>query len=263
MIRVLAPLSTLMTLIWVFPMTRYLPRLSWITRQIKNEVKRNYLFVIPILCIASFQKISLKQFISGTSHLNPMGVLGQIIAGSTLKPAVFLVGNFAWYGLAFFLIALFWKKILTMAQQWGVGALLACILAGGFSINPAARQNMYLFPFMCILLFQTMDRIDLSKRQFFVLVGLAIFLSRIWYPLPIGSFNTNFYTFPGQHFYMHHGGYLNIYTYVAQAILGTVAFLTLYFTLRKDPRDAPSNEPSSNRAKHNLSPMERHQTLGL
>lgn len=173
-------------------------------------------------------------------------ILENPIVHSSVRPLLTHVSHFTFYGVAFCLMVIYWKRIANVISRNGWGLTIAIALnLYLFGIMPESRMLINLFPWIVIFLVVALKQVSFSNLFYAVVVTLGFAASRIWlvinYELdPVlgmlvdknGSLD-----FPNQKFYMNMGPWMSEYAYYLQGIFMIVCFCVLFVCLFKVKKD--------------------------
>lgn len=167
-------------------------------------------------------------------------------------PLQFVFSYAVYWGPVVFLFIIFFKNITLQLNRVKIPFLLIFLYTLIFSINSEGRPIINFYPFIIIVLLQTVDFEKFKNKKIFttLFVLVSIFYSKVWLiiKLPESTFPQiiieNFDKLPMQLYFMNFGLYINNQMFYLQAIISTIFFLVFYFIIK--PLNFKFNSKSKN-----------------
>jgi hypothetical protein len=150
-------------------------------------------------------------------------------------PLVFLVLHTVYYGPVFLLTILFWSDIRRAAGTLGLGLYALLLLYAGLGINSESRQMINVWSVLVTVLCVALERYSFPKRNYWLLFGLELVASRVWYRINTAPFYGSILEFPYQRYFMTQGPWVSEAMYFAQGATVTAGLILCYVLFRRSP----------------------------
>ena len=174
---------------------------------------------------------------SGEAHIATMHLL--LLAGIALlsiaKPLITFVSHVVYFGPIIILLALKWKAFSEEIWKYGVGLVSAILLSVFVGMDPESRHSIGAFPVFVPFLVKATDQCRWRSEIYWVFAGTAFFFSKVWFDINSASKSA---TPPGvdlQSYFMNHGCYMSVNSYLLQGQVILVAVVLFYYLLRRQP----------------------------
>lgn len=146
-----------------------------------------------------------------------------------------LVYQVIYYGPIVLVALLAWRRIATVASEWGPGAVLALALAVAFAAGSNARQWNHLVPFLVAATIVATDE-RWTRARVLWFAALSLPWSKLW--LKIGyDQHFNWLEFPNQRYFMQSGTFASDATFVPHLIAAIISLALVWLLLRRPPHD--------------------------
>lgn len=157
--------------------------------------------------------------------------LTNVLQQSIDNPFVFAIAHIVYLGPALFLVVIYYAKIVEKAKHLGHSATLYLLVFTLLSLGSETRQFMHCFPFLVLLLIQSLNLRELSIKRAWVFVLLCVVASKFWFTInsPEIYADYNYEDFPDQRYFMHQGPFMSdlsyLYNLLTVAIIGVATYL--------------------------------------
>lgn len=181
------------------------------------------LWVLALLCIAIPKLIVA--VIANRNLANPNGfsqVLEWMVfpisgGGRFLTP---LVGLSVYWGPAFLLMVLLWRKVAAEVRRLGPGAMAVVSLHVPLGLVTEPRYILVGWPFAVTALALALEKANPTRSLMYAFAALSVIASQFWlrinYRPWTGGDYEKFLEFPKQLFFMHYGAWMSWTTFLAQ-----------------------------------------------
>jgi len=147
------------------------------------------------------------------------------VINSISFPLISWVGSITWYGPLMIIAAIFYKKLSIILRSFGLGFILIFIFNLFLIFCPENRAGIAIVPFIIFLVVQLMEKIDIKKTDYVLLIVITILASKFWFiigPDIVNNIQLNLWR-------MNNGSSMTLREYT---INGTIIFLlTIYFLI--------------------------------
>jgi hypothetical protein len=178
---------------------------------------------------------------SGESHLATMHVL--LLAGIALlsiaKPLITFVSHVVYFGPIIILLAIKWKAFSEEIRKYGVGLISAILLSVFVGMDPESRHSIGAFPLFVPFLVKATDRCEWRSYIYWIFGGTALVFSKVWFDINSASRSATPLGVALQSYFMNHGCYMSLYSYLLQGLVILVAVVLFYYLLKRQPRPEP------------------------
>lgn len=229
----------------------YLIAMFWIVlknfdliKLISNTFSRRYLPKLIVSILVLVLLIILKGFIysPNLATLSPIGYFSMYFNGSNVQfPFKFIVCQVSYWGPILFLFILFFKDIINKLQKGDLAIMFVFLYAILFSINSDSRTIINFYPFIVVIILQTVDFNKIKNIKSFVLLFFvsSILYSKVWMliKLPSSVFPESIWSnldqFPLQWLFMSHGLLMNSQMYWIHLMVAALLFTTFWIIIKK------------------------------
>jgi hypothetical protein len=188
---------------------------------------KNYLIktagVIVFIMAASYivSTVSIPETV-----FTPVVFLMNVFQQSIDNPFVSLISHITYFGPAIIIIVWLYKSFAKTVAKMGDSAIIYFLFASFLSLGSESRQFIHFYPFMVIVLMQTINEIVFSRQQVVLFVVLSLIFSKCWFNINVpGIFEQYDFThFPDQRYFMNQGPFMSDTGYYIN--LGIVCVLT-------------------------------------
>jgi|GEM_PF-4607649 len=188
--------------------------------------------------------IILKRLIysPGLSTLTPFGYFSYYFTGTNVRfPLQFIFSHITYWGPIIFVIILFFKNIIAYLQKAELPMMFIFLFAILFSINSEGRPIINFYPFIVVIILQSIDFSEFKNKKLFTIlfVFVSILYSKVWLIIELPStvfpnfISTDLDKFPMQWYFMNFGLFTNALMYWMHAIVAVVFFILFYFIVRR------------------------------
>ncbi len=155
-----------------------------------------------------------------------------------MKPLCGVFEHFQSLGIVFFLVLMFWKRLIDTIvkhQHFSLIIILGIFLI--FLIKPEVRHSLIFVPFIMIY-FPKAFAVDLIKLKHLLYLTILMFLYvKFFYPIhwaefPKGS-EASWQSFPAQHYFMFHGFSVNMKNYLILISIDIIVISSLFLVFKK------------------------------
>ncbi|HXH19081.1 MAG TPA: hypothetical protein VNJ07_08345 [Chitinophagales bacterium] len=164
---------------------------------------------------------------------------------SYARPAAMASAHFAYFGLAFISLSIYWRQIIQEGSNYGLGTLLILSMTLLHSLTSETRHLLFMFPVSMMLLFSAFREIKFNSLTVAIILLLCIAASKVWFP--INPLNSEDYIFhpeplqqmlhsPLQKYFMNLGPWMNNRMYLLHLLLGVAAFVVCGAIIRTKPK---------------------------
>lgn len=165
--------------------------------------------------------------------VNYRGFLAHTALHAATNPLVFVVSHAVYYGPVFLLVILFWGDIRRAAGELGLGVYALLLLYACLGINSESRQMINVWPVFATVLCVALRNYSFPKRNYWLLFGLALAASRVWYRMNAEPFFGSILEFPYQRYFMTQGPWISDATYYAQGAVAAAGLAVCYGLFRR------------------------------
>ena len=207
-----------------------------IIKETTSYVKIYYKQIIPFILLY----IVIGQIVKFVANDEPplLGIEGMLKANflyATTDPFVFTVNHFLYFGFAIIFIILFWKKLLRLFSELGVGFVLTMALTIFFSYRAESRVSMLFYPLIVLALVLCIKDYEIKPKNVVLFGLLSLVLSRFWFIIntpDIGEAflheeNRNYINFPAQRYFMNMAHWQDHWVYWLFGILMVLSFILI------------------------------------
>lgn len=174
---------------------------------------------------------------SGEAHIATMHLL--LVAGIALlsiaKPLITFVSHVVYFGPIIILLALKWRAFSEEVRRYGVGLISAILLSVFVGMDSESRHSIGAFPIFVPFLVKATDRFGWPSSIYWILGGTAFFFSKVWFDINSASQSATPLGVALQAYFMNHGCYMSLYSYLLQGQVILVAVALFYYLLRRQP----------------------------
>ncbi|MCU0441749.1 MAG: hypothetical protein MUE96_05070 [Bacteroidia bacterium] len=181
--------------------------------------------LLSILCLFGLAQVYIHYNSVPENAFTLSIFLTNVLQQSIDNPFVFIIAHTVYLGPAIFLMVLYYGKIVEKAKHWGHSATLYLLVFTLLSLGSETRQFMHCFPFLVLLLIQSINFNKLSVKRAWVFVLLCLIASKFWFTIntPEIYADYNYEDFPDQRYFMHQGPFMSDLSYLYN--LATVAII--------------------------------------
>lgn len=175
---------------------------------------------------------------SGEPHIATMHVL--LLAGIALlsiaKPLITLVSHVVYFGPIIILLVLMWKAFSEEIRRQGIGLIAAILLSVFVGMDPESRHSIGAFPVFVPFLVKAADRCGWRSSIYWIFGGTAFLFSKVWFSINSASKSGTPLGVGLQSYFMNHGCYMTMYSYLLQGGVILVAVVMFYYILKRQRR---------------------------
>jgi hypothetical protein len=180
---------------------------------------------------------------SGETHVATMHML--LLAGIALlsiaKPLITFVSHVVYFGPIIILLVLKWKTFSEEVRGYGIGLVSVILLSVFVGMDPESRHSIGAFPVFVPFLVKAVDRRAWRNYVYWIFGGVALVFSKVWFDINSASRSATPLGIGLQSYFMNHGCYMTLYSYVLQGSVILVALLFFYYLLRRQPSTGASS----------------------
>lgn len=183
--------------------------------------------------------------------LSPIQYFSYYFTGSNVRfPLQFVVCQISYWGPAIILFIIYFKDIINRLQNGNLPFLLIFLYTILLSINSESRPIINSYPFIVVILLESLDLSKIKNLKLFTALFFVISLvySKVWLPLELPSsvfpqsILTDLDKFPMQQYFMNFGLFINTKMYIVHSLIAVVFFALFWYILNKPKRlDAALN----------------------
>jgi len=161
--------------------------------------------------------------------------LHQLPARPVVKPGLFLVAHFVYFGVVVLILILYWRNACRRIHDLGVGWTLFVGALLALGLAPESRQIIHGLPALVLVAVMAVEDIRWPRWGHWILALLAIAASKIWLPInhegPIGL--GQYLRYPSQYYFMNHGPWMSYETFRLQGSLALLGLVVMYLVARQ------------------------------
>jgi hypothetical protein len=143
---------------------------------------------------------------------------------SAIKPALFLVAHFIYFGVPFVFALVNYKSFYKCMCEGGMGMFLIALWASLQTVDSETRRLQLLIPFLVLAYAQMCERLKISNKFALLLFFGAFITSRCWFPINANTRNFNHYE---QAMFINWGPWIGLKNYLI--FLAVMVVLIVFF----------------------------------
>jgi hypothetical protein len=148
----------------------------------------------------------------------------RLVHQAAARPLVFVVAHLLYLGPVVALVALMWRRAIRIVGSLGAGALLSIVGLALLSLSSESRTILAALPFLGLMAAMAINDRSPSGLQLGLFAALSLIVSRFWYPINQGQFETGSrLEFPGQFYFGNFGPWMGSTVF---AVFSVIAFLS-------------------------------------
>ena len=195
--------------------------------------KINIWFLILFLVVISM--IKLIQFAYPVKFAYSLGA--TILVWSlfiNMKPLIGLIDATSYFGIVIPIYLINIREINNFFyQKFALGGVLVSLLGLTFLIKSESRHLLFFLPFMAIGVVHVISQF--SEKFLVLSILIALFLSKIWYPLSLAEFdNEQYQQYPAQHYFAFLGPCLAWWPYYLFLTILILVLSVFYFLKNRE-----------------------------
>lgn len=174
---------------------------------------------------------------SGESHIGTMHLLlvAMISLLSIAKPLITFLSHVVYFGPIIILLALTWKAFSEEVRRYGVGLISAILLSVFAGMDSESRHSIGAFPVFVPFLVKATDRCGWRSYIYWIFGGIAFLFSKVWFDINSASKSATPLGIALQSYFMNHGPYMSVYSYLLQGQVILFAVVLFYYLLKRQP----------------------------
>jgi hypothetical protein len=174
---------------------------------------------------------------SGETHIATMHalLLAGIALTSIAKPLITFVSHVVYFGPIIILLAFKWKSFSEEVRRYGVGLIAVIVMSVFVGMDPESRHSIGAFPIFVPFLVKAIDRCGLRSSICWIFGGTALLFSKVWFGINSASKSLTPLGIGFQSYFMNHGCYMTLYSYVLQGSVILVTVVLFYYLLKRLP----------------------------
>lgn len=183
--------------------------IAWVKsfRLLQKRMKPERLAYLSLSIAAYFLIIFLLSV--GKSGFGLVDLLQGIVVKGAERPALFLISQFAFYGVLIPIILVFFSRICREAGKLGLGFMLVFLMLSLLALYGDAYWWAHAVPFMVVLILKGLRRYSLVSKDIWVLSILSLGLSKFWFKINAEGLEQNILQNPeswlAQRYFQHFG----------------------------------------------------------
>lgn len=131
------------------------------------------------------------------------------VAYGVVHPAVWLVAHVIYFGPVFLLMLFFWKQVKQTLLRLPLPLFWCMMFTFMLTIRSESRTLIAGLPFILYIMVLAMRDVPLKAWQQAAMLGVAVALSKVWFPINEGMMTGDFLQFPMQRYFMHIGSWMS------------------------------------------------------
>jgi hypothetical protein len=197
-----------------------------------RSIRLKHIIAAVVMFVAAKGLLGL---ITGPSEekYTPLLVAKGTILIAITRPLLFIVPHIIYFGPIILLAVLLWKPMSRLMRQHGFGLILFVLLNLPMALNPESRRSVLFVPLVAIFAVLATEELNWKRWHYWALGGIALLLSKIWYPINQGSLEGAKLEFPAQHYFMNFGPWVADGPFLVMAVTALLAGGFVYWLIRK------------------------------
>lgn len=152
--------------------------------------------------------------------VSPQYYLLLICLESIARPGVFVVAHIMYFGPLVIVGMFCWPRVAQHIREAGLGLSLGVTLVLVQGLDSESRHLIYAVPLVMPFVIQATEGRGWTRRQYGLLLGLALFTSKMWMTFDKDpALGNAAFTYPQQFYMMNYGPYMGIDAYLVQFAL--------------------------------------------
>ena len=154
---------------------------------------------------------------------------------SIAKPLITLVSHVVYFGPIVILLVFMWKAFSEEVRRHGVGLISVILLSVFVGMDPESRHSIGAFPVFVPFLVKATDRCRWRSNIYWIFGGTALLFSKVWFDINSASKSATPLGIALQSYFMNHGPWMSVYSYLLQGQIILVAVVLFYYLLKQQP----------------------------
>jgi len=172
----------------------------------------------------------VRWYASPAPSVNPFDVFVRyLVLQPVLRPAQAPVAHVVFFGLLPLFLLLRWKAVCRAAHGLGIGMTLFLASLALLAISSETRQLLHGLVALTLLASLAVDNVRFPRWAPWVFGGLALFATKLWFPLNHGGFTAKSppASYPAQYWFMNAGPWMADEMYALQGSLALAGLLVV------------------------------------